>query len=362
MGKKKKTYDIFDQHKPVTSVRLPQLDPRQPDDSNWMEGKNVTTKPAITKSECQLSESSEARSNDSSNLSKTASTIVGRSGSIRVKIPPLTHEVRPEPSSTSCPSLAASLHNQKTSHYNNGGRGHSSLLTNKGLNGASAKQTKVSPQLTGPVQTLISATLSGKPSGKDLKVTRRQGVLVASRCQSDRGKRDPVKADTQVSRAYYHKQETSTNGKGRKGGASKMKPSITSPPLLSSPKVSHHHPKLTSSPQNWTDYANHTSNADHRGAPSRSSKFPRGRMSQRGSSSVQRLRGTAQRQHGARVARPHSDWTTWVEVWITIFGLTPNIDTRDLWSNFNKEGNITGIDIFEDYSGSRTGGARIKFR
>ena len=365
MGEKNKTYDIFDQNKPVTCVRLPQFDPRQPGDSNRMEGKDSNTIPGIAKAESHMSSPSGPRSHDKSNLAKTAPAGANQSESIKVKIPRLTHHLRPEPSSTSHPSLAASLLHRKPTHPKVSGSGNSSRLTKRGVKNASTKPGKISLQLTGPLKPQTTAAVNG--SSKDPKFAKRQGaVSVGPRSQVDRGKRVPVRASPQVSRAC-HKQEASTNEKGSKGGASEMKPSITSPhrhrpsPLPSSPKVSHHPPELTSSPQKWIDYANHTSKADQRGAPIRSSVSRRGGMSQRASTSY-RPRGTAQRQYGGAAARPYNDWTTWVEVSIVLFGLTPNVSTHDLWSSFNKEGNITTIDIFENLSGSRTGKAKIRFR
>ena len=367
METQKKTYDLFDQNKPVTSVRLPQLDPRQPGDSNRMEGKNVNTIPGIAKSESHMSNFSGARSRDNSNLAKTASTGAYLSESIKVKIPRLTHELRPEPSpsSTSYPSLAASLLHRKPSHPEISGSGNPSRLTKRVRKNASTKPGRISLQLTGPLKTKTTAAVSG--SSKDRKFAKRQGaVSVGPRSQTDRGKRVPVRASTKLSRDHQ-KQEASTNENGSKGGASEMRSSLTSPhlhrpsPLPSSPKVSHHHTTLTSSPQKWIDYANHTSNADHQGTPIRSSVSHRGRMSQRASSSY-RPRGTTQRQYAGAATRPYNDWTTWVEVSIILFGLTPDVSTHDLWNSFNKEGNITTIDIFENLSGSRTGKAKIRFR
>lgn len=66
-------------------------------------------------------------------------------------------------------------------------------------------------------------------------------------------------------------------------------------------------------------------------------------------------------QNGAAVRR-ENDWTTWVEIGIRVYGLTPTVSTLDLWKCFNREGPITSIKIFEDGKGNREGKASIRFR
>jgi hypothetical protein len=66
-------------------------------------------------------------------------------------------------------------------------------------------------------------------------------------------------------------------------------------------------------------------------------------------------------QEGAAVRRDN-DWTTWTELSIKVYGLTPNVSTLDLWKSFNGEGSITTIKLFEDSRGNRDGKARIGFR
>lgn len=66
-------------------------------------------------------------------------------------------------------------------------------------------------------------------------------------------------------------------------------------------------------------------------------------------------------QNGAAVRR-ENDWTTWVEITIRVYGLTPIVSTLDLWKCFNREGPITTIKIFEDGKGNRDGKASIQFR
>ena len=64
--------------------------------------------------------------------------------------------------------------------------------------------------------------------------------------------------------------------------------------------------------------------------------------------------------HGAIWRRPN-DWTTWNELRIKIYGLTPNVSTRDLWMAFHREGSIASIEIFDDARGNRDGKAIVRF-
>lgn len=67
-----------------------------------------------------------------------------------------------------------------------------------------------------------------------------------------------------------------------------------------------------------------------------------------------------QQQHGA-VARRQNDWTTWNELSVRLFGLPPNISTRDLWKSLSKEGSIAIIELYEDSRGNRDGRGVIRF-
>lgn len=68
-----------------------------------------------------------------------------------------------------------------------------------------------------------------------------------------------------------------------------------------------------------------------------------------------------QQQHGA-VARRQNDWTTWNELSVRLFGLPPNVSTRDLWKSLSKEGSIAIIELYEDSRGNRDGRGVIRFR
>ncbi|KAI9885653.1 MAG: hypothetical protein M1823_002522 [Watsoniomyces obsoletus] len=55
-------------------------------------------------------------------------------------------------------------------------------------------------------------------------------------------------------------------------------------------------------------------------------------------------------------------WETWDSLAIRVFGLPWNISTLDLWSAFQKEGNVSTIEIFENRQGHRDGTAKLRFR
>ena len=95
---------------------------------------------------------------------------------------------------------------------------------------------------------------------------------------------------------------------------------------------SHRLSEFISSLQKWTDYVNHTFNADQREALIRINLSRRGRMSQR-APSFYRSRETIQRQYDDVAARSYNDWITWVEVAIVLYDLTLDVSTHDLWSN-----------------------------
>ena len=62
------------------------------------------------------------------------------------------------------------------------------------------------------------------------------------------------------------------------------------------------------------------------------------------------------------LTRRQGDWTTWDEVRVKIFGLTPAVTTQDLWRAFNSKGFLFKIEIFEDSRGARDGKAQLWFR
>ena len=75
-------------------------------------------------------------------------------------------------------------------------------------------------------------------------------------------------------------------------------------------------------------------------------------------------RGEPQHQHqiAGPLVRRYNDWTTWVELGVKVYGLPSNVTTRDLWTNFSREGSIATIQLFEDFKGNRDGKAQIRFR
>lgn len=56
-----------------------------------------------------------------------------------------------------------------------------------------------------------------------------------------------------------------------------------------------------------------------------------------------------------------SEWSTWLEVRVKVFGLPANITTCMLYQEFSKEGTVSRIELYEDY-GVRNGNALIAFR
>lgn len=69
--------------------------------------------------------------------------------------------------------------------------------------------------------------------------------------------------------------------------------------------------------------------------------------------------GRAVNPGNATVARSN-DWTHWLELSILFSGFPSDITTRDLWTVFSKEGDITLIELFEDTK--IDGRGRIRFR
>ncbi|MCJ1464650.1 hypothetical protein MMC07_003263 [Pseudocyphellaria aurata] len=68
-----------------------------------------------------------------------------------------------------------------------------------------------------------------------------------------------------------------------------------------------------------------------------------------------------QYQHTGAVARRLDDWTSWIELSVRLFGLSPNVSTRDLWKSFSKEGTIAIIELYEDNRGNRDGKGVVRF-
>ena len=95
---------------------------------------------------------------------------------------------------------------------------------------------------------------------------------------------------------------------------------------------SHRFSEFISFLQKWTDYVNHTFNANQRKALIRISLSRRDRMSQR-ASSFYRSRETTQRQYDDVVARSYNDWITWIEIAIVFNDLTLDVNIHDFWSN-----------------------------
>ena len=84
--------------------------------------------------------------------------------------------------------------------------------------------------------------------------------------------------------------------------------------------------------QKWTNYVNHTFNANQREILIKISLSRRDKMSQR-ASSFYRSKEITQRQYDDVVARSYNDWITWIEIAIVFNDLTLDVNIHDFWSN-----------------------------
>ena len=391
MGRNKKTQNLQHQISLMANVRLPQIDLRQPKPHSPSNHPKPGIALAITEPNCQQSKSSAERSNshvgfDLTELSTTQAVV---SKNIKVKIPHFTHidlaeqqqaldapaaftESRPSKALDHCKPVKAPA-SPKSNHFS------ASQLRDAG-SGAKRSVLRKPSEPKRKTANLTSLEQQGKAERADFSPA---SVIRGGRGRGSQGKKvsrsrprsklppNSMKAD-EGSRARYHGPANPITPP-QTGGTSTTTGSLH---LSPSPKVTAHHPRQNSSPRQWTDYANHTSNRSQQVAPVRSPlRRPRGgTMSRRAVSSLQNgiaghgssrspvHRGTIQRQSTGPVARLFNNWTAWVEVHVILFRLSPTISTGDLWSSFHDEGNITFIEIFEDSSGSRTGKAKIKYR
>ena len=247
----------------------------------------------------------------------------------------LIHELRFESNFTSHFSLAVSLLYRNSTQFKISENENSSRLIRRNIKNASTKSEKISLQL---IESLQSRTTAAVNDNRNLKFAKRQEVVsVDSKHQVDKEKRISVRASSQESRVS-HKQEASINEKSSDCDASEMMSSLTlsqshrSSSLSFSSTASHRLSEFISSFQKWTDYVNHTFNANQREAFIRISLSRRDRMSQR-ASFFYRSKETTQRQYDDVVARSYNDWITWIEVAIVLYDLTFDVSTHDLWSN-----------------------------
>ena len=95
---------------------------------------------------------------------------------------------------------------------------------------------------------------------------------------------------------------------------------------------SHRFSKFISFFQKWTNYVNHTFNANQREVLIKISLSRRDKISQR-TSSFYRSREIIQRQYDDVVARSYNDWITWIEIAIVLNDLTLDVSIHDFWSN-----------------------------
>ena len=375
----------------MANVRLPQIDMRQPKPHSTSNLPKPGNAPAITGPKFPQFSSGAERSNkhvglDLHELNITQPVV---SKNIKVKIPRFTYiDLPAQRHALDTPAALLVSRPSKLCNHHKPGKVEASskvnhfsarLLRDKGSR-AKRGVLRNTSELKRNATNLTSSedqSRSGRPG--------RPGILTASETRGGRGRGNrgkkasrPMPANSTKAdggaRARY--EEGPANEKGRTHGASTVRAPITSPQsggtgattgslhLSPSPKGAAHHARHNSSPRQWTDYANHTSNPSGQHSPVRLA--PRrsrgGTMSRHALSSFPVPRGTIQRQSTGPVARLFNNWTKWVEIHVVLFRLSPTISTADLWSSFHDEGNITSIEIFEDSSGSRTGKAKIKFR
>ena len=387
-GKEQEDTNPQDQVSLMANVRLPQIDLRQPELRRTSNHPKRGIAPAVTDKNVGQWNSSAERSNKDVDLDLTELNIPQAvvSEGIQVKIPRFTYIDLPEQRHALDPPAALfKSRPSKPSGHDKPGRVEASPRSNHfsarllrdGLSRSVLKNTSEPRRNVTKLTSLEHQSRTGRPE-----------VFTAPETRGSRGRGNQAKkasrpmamapGSTKVTGARARYEEKGpANENHQTHGASTMRALITSPQttttpstttdsfhLSSSPKVTAHHARHHSSPRQWTDYANHTSKQSQQESPVRSA--PRrsrgGTMSRRALSSFPVHRGTLQRQSTGPVARPSYQWTTWVEIHVILFRLSPTISTGDLWSNFHDEGNITFIEIFEDSSGSRTGKAKIKFR
>ena len=381
MGRKgKQGYDLFDEVNPATSVQLPQLDPRQPEQAH-------RPQTFMAKADDSL-KNCKGRSHPPSTLSRSELTEEKAAKKIRVKLPRFTHNTD-HLTTNILISASSSAHRKRKS----------------GKTFTSAKapvKASSSLHLARPLVRVPCSTKCRSPGRKVnfsyIKANRKSKAAVSSRSHSShlkatsdgsvrlQGRR---KAAMKAARAHYREEKAKNRGNidnavtaptatptdlssvntpppavltpkpKLKSSARTDLSSANTPPAVSTPK-----PEPKSSTKLWNDYAARTS-----AGPSRPSTHPSHIVRPRGqkmlhhpSSPHRRSGAAAQRQYGGPIARRFDDWRSWVEVRVNLKGLTPDIGTYEIARSFYQEGKIGVIEIFEDSSGSRTGKAKITFR
>ena len=384
----------------MANVRLPQIDLRQPELHSTSYHPKPGIAPAIKEANFQQTNSSARRNNKyvDSDLTELNITQAVVSKDIKVKIPRFTYINLQEQRHT--PSTPAGLFRPKSSKALNlvkPGKieasarfNHSSarLLRDRGSSAkrsASLKNTSELKTTVTKLTPLEGQSRAGRGevfTAVETRGSRGRGninprntatrAISRSNMKVDEGARaryEPANENDRTHASTMRAPSTSASPQSRSPGARTTARITTlattdSLHLSSPPRVTAHHARHNSSPRQWTDYANHLSNRGQQQSPLRSA--PRrsrgGTMSHRTMLPHTGHRGTMQRQSTGPVARLFNNWTTWVEIHVILFRLSPTISTGDLWKSFHDEGNITFIEIFEDSSGSRTGKAKIKFR
>ena len=380
MGRRgKKGYDLFDQASPVTHVQLPRLDSRQPGPRSSFTEDGTTGLSLLIKGKDDNLTSSRGRSNLSSALSGIEPPEGHCSKNIRVKIPTFTNPIVTKEHLTLATTSASTFKHRKHQSFENTGLPRASAKKTFGPSQLAHHLTakviiphrqiqRASPKKNINFRTGRTNKTKALVTNKLTTVAHPNPATGPSPLQGSRGRgKAPAKAVMKAARAHY-REEKLANEKAQRHGASKMTTSLTTARAdytAASPAITTSKPKLKSSPKQWTDYASHTS-AGHHTEASHKPHFrnPRGGgMSNHSLSPYNRSRGAHQRQYGGPIARHYyNDWTSWVEVRVNLYGLTPNIGTYELGCSFKDEGNIVVIEIFEDSSGSRSGKAKIVFR
>ena len=220
------------------------------------------------------------------------------------------HELRFESNFTFHSFLAISLLHRNSTQFKINESENSSRLIKKNIKNVSTKSEKISLQLTKFLQFRTTAAMN---DNKNFKFAKRQKVVsVDSRHQVNREKKILVRASSQESRVS-HKQETSINEKSNDCDANEMMSFFISSQshrlsfFSFSSTTSHRLSEFISFFQKWTNYVNHTFNANQREVLIKISLSRRDRMSQR-TSSFYRSRKIIQRQYDDVAARSYNDW------------------------------------------------------
>ena len=273
---------------------------------------------------------------------------------------------------TSCKKSAKSFLNPKTQHRVKTHQPSSSAkfkgsFFNKPKRSRLDKPTSLhmtkdkAPHITFPVTSHCVTRPS--PSSSRMNHSKTPRINARSQCQG--GKIEPIVPQNramQQPHARYGSQEQYKEGAHQDLTTNNIYSSAISPHSGASAVE-----KISSS-ASWNDFAARTSGNSHNRTTSLSpqqhdmsaSRNPN--TAHRASPTANRSRPTAQRSNRSPAPRRWADWSSWQEVRVRIFGLTPNITTSDLWRCFSKQGTVISVELYEDSRGTRDGKGVVRLR